>query len=58
MLKDGDRIRYVNEATNVGEILDQVNTTLPILQQILDEEGATDKKLSMIAESHINMEAQ
>src|SRR5688500_4214650 len=31
---------------------------VPILQQILDEEGATDKKLSMIAEGHVNMEAQ
>jgi ferritin-like metal-binding protein YciE len=31
---------------------------VPILQQILDEEGATDKKLTIIAESHINIEAQ
>ena len=31
---------------------------VPILQQILDEEGATDKKLSMIAEGHVNAEAQ
>ena len=31
---------------------------VPILQQILDEEGATDKKLSAMAEGHINMEAQ
>lgn len=27
------------------------------LQQILDEEGATDKKLTMLAESHINQES-
>ena len=31
---------------------------VPILQQILDEEGETDKKLTRIAESHINAEAQ
>ena len=34
------------------------NDVAQILQAILEEEGATDKKLSMIAESHINMEAQ
>ena len=34
------------------------NDVAQILQTILEEEGATDKKLSMIAESHINMEAQ
>ena len=35
VLKDGDQIRHVNEATNVGEIIEQVNVTLPILQAIL-----------------------
>ena len=29
-----------------------------LLQQTLDEEGATNKKLTEIAESHVNMEAQ
>ena len=29
-----------------------------LLQQTLDEEGATDKKLTMLAESSINVEAQ
>lgn len=29
-----------------------------ILQSILDEEGATDKKLSNLAESHVNWEAK
>lgn len=29
-----------------------------VLQQILDEEGNTDKELTMLAESHINREAR
>jgi len=29
-----------------------------LLQQTLDEEGETDKKLTMLAESHINQEAE
>jgi phospholipid/cholesterol/gamma-HCH transport system substrate-binding protein len=37
VLKDGDEIRNVNEATNVGEIIEQVNVTLPILQEILKD---------------------
>lgn len=39
-------------ARTVG--LDQVAS---ILQQTLDEEGATDKKLTQIAESHVNSQA-
>ena len=34
-LTQGERIRNVSEATNVGQILDQVNMTLPTLQKIL-----------------------
>src|SRR4051794_28940555 len=35
VLGKGDQIKYVIEPTNVGEILDQVSTTLPILKDIL-----------------------
>jgi phospholipid/cholesterol/gamma-HCH transport system substrate-binding protein len=59
VLKDGDRIRYVNEATNVGEILDQVNTTLPILQQILrDVQTITAGPVKEIAENANEMVAR
>ena len=59
VLKDGDRIKYVNEATNVGEILDQVNTTLPILQQILrDVQGITAGPVKQIAENANEMVAR
>lgn len=34
------------------------NSAAQLLQQTLDEEGAADKKLTQIAESHINMEAR
>lgn len=34
-----------------------LNDVAQILQKTLDEEGATDKKLTRIAESHINQEA-
>ncbi|HEY0712819.1 MAG TPA: MlaD family protein, partial [Polyangia bacterium] len=37
VLKNGDEIKNVNEATNVGEIIEQVNMTLPILQAILKD---------------------
>ena len=34
------------------------NDQAKILQQTLDEEGAADKKLTQLAESHINLEAE
>jgi phospholipid/cholesterol/gamma-HCH transport system substrate-binding protein len=59
VLKDGDRIKYVNEATNVGEILDQVNTTLPILQQILrDVQTITAGPVKEIADNANEMVAR
>ncbi len=52
VLKDGEQILYVTEATNVGEILDQVNTTLPLLQQILrDVQTLTSGPVRQIAEN-------
>jgi phospholipid/cholesterol/gamma-HCH transport system substrate-binding protein len=52
LLKDGDQILYVTEATNVGEILDQVNTTLPLLQAILrDVQTLTSGPVRQIAEN-------
>jgi phospholipid/cholesterol/gamma-HCH transport system substrate-binding protein len=59
VLKDGDRIRFVNEATNVGEILDQVNTTLPLLQQILrDVQSITAGPVKEIADNANQMVAR
>jgi phospholipid/cholesterol/gamma-HCH transport system substrate-binding protein len=52
VLKDGDQIVHVNEATNVGEILDQVNSTLPLLRDILrDVQALTSGPVRQIAES-------
>jgi phospholipid/cholesterol/gamma-HCH transport system substrate-binding protein len=52
VLQDGDQILYVSEATNVGEILDQVNMTLPLLQQILrDVQAITAGPVKQIAEN-------
>ena len=34
------------------------NNAAQLLQQTLDEEGEANKKLTQIAESHVNMEAQ
>jgi phospholipid/cholesterol/gamma-HCH transport system substrate-binding protein len=51
-LKDGDQILYVTEATNVGDVLDQVNLTLPLLQQILrDVQAITAGPVKQIAEN-------
>jgi phospholipid/cholesterol/gamma-HCH transport system substrate-binding protein len=36
-LKDGDQLKYVTEPAEVAEIIDSVNTTLPILRAILDD---------------------
>jgi phospholipid/cholesterol/gamma-HCH transport system substrate-binding protein len=36
-LKEGDEILNVTEPAEVGEILDSVNTTLPVLRAILDD---------------------
>ena len=59
VLKEGDRIRYVNEATNIGEIMDQVNTTLPILQQILrDVQTITAGPVKEIADNANEMVAR
>jgi phospholipid/cholesterol/gamma-HCH transport system substrate-binding protein len=59
VLKDGDRIRYVNEATNVGDIMDQVNTTLPILQAILrDVQTITSGPVKEIADNANEMVAR
>jgi phospholipid/cholesterol/gamma-HCH transport system substrate-binding protein len=52
VLAEGDRIVNVNEATNVGQILDQVNLTLPVLQQILrDVQSITAGPVKQIAEN-------
>jgi phospholipid/cholesterol/gamma-HCH transport system substrate-binding protein len=52
VLGDGDQIIYVNEATNVGEILDQVGATLPLLQQILrDVQAITAGPIKEIADN-------
>jgi phospholipid/cholesterol/gamma-HCH transport system substrate-binding protein len=51
VLKDGDRIARVVEATAVGDIMDQVGSTLPILQDILrDVRGLTSGEVKQIAE--------
>jgi len=52
VLKNGDEIVNVLEPTNVGEILDQVSTTLPILKDILrDVQGLTAGPVKKIAEN-------
>jgi phospholipid/cholesterol/gamma-HCH transport system substrate-binding protein len=59
VLKDGDQILYVSEATNVGELLDQVNTTLPLLRDILREvQGITSGPVKQIAETANEMVAR
>jgi phospholipid/cholesterol/gamma-HCH transport system substrate-binding protein len=51
-LQDGDRILYVNEPTDVGDLVDQVNTTLPLLQGILrDIQDLTAGPVKQIAEN-------
>jgi len=42
---------------NYAKLLGDENAAR-LLQKTLDEEGETDKKLTQLAESHINMEAQ
>jgi phospholipid/cholesterol/gamma-HCH transport system substrate-binding protein len=52
VLQQGDRIKNVVEASNVGQIIDQVNLTLPILQQILrDVQTITAGPLKQIADN-------
>jgi phospholipid/cholesterol/gamma-HCH transport system substrate-binding protein len=59
VLKDGDRIENVIEATNVGEIVDQVNVTLPLLQQILrDVQALTGGPVKEIADNANQMVAR
>lgn len=49
-LKDGDRITHVLEPTGVGEIIDQVGATLPILRDILrDVRELTSGEVKQIA---------
>jgi phospholipid/cholesterol/gamma-HCH transport system substrate-binding protein len=49
-LKDGDQIRLVTEPAEVAEIIDSVNTTLPILRAILDDvKGLTGGPIKDIA---------
>ena len=36
-LKEGDRITFVTEPAEMGEIMDSVNTILPVLKTILDD---------------------
>lgn len=51
-LKDGDEIVYVFEPTNIGEIIDQVGTTLPILKTILqDVRSLTSGQVKEIADN-------
>jgi phospholipid/cholesterol/gamma-HCH transport system substrate-binding protein len=59
VLVDGDRIRNVSEATNVGQILDQVNMTLPTLQRILLQvEAITSGPIKEIADNANQMVAR
>jgi phospholipid/cholesterol/gamma-HCH transport system substrate-binding protein len=52
ILKQGDRIENVNEASNVGQIIDQVNLTLPVLQEILrDVRDLTSGPVKQIADN-------
>ncbi len=49
-LKEGDQIRFVTEPAEVAEIIDSVNTTLPILRAILDDvKGLTGGPIKDIA---------
>jgi phospholipid/cholesterol/gamma-HCH transport system substrate-binding protein len=49
-LKDGDPIKFVTEPAEVGEIMDSVNTTLPVLRAILDDvKGLTSGPIKDIA---------
>jgi len=49
-LKDGDQIKVVTEPTGMGEIMDQIGTTLPILKEILkDVRTLTSGPISEIA---------
>ncbi len=59
ILSDGDRITFVNEASNVGQIIDQVNLTLPLLQQILrDVHAITSGPVKQIADNANDMVAR
>jgi phospholipid/cholesterol/gamma-HCH transport system substrate-binding protein len=49
-LKDGDQIKFVTEPTEVGEIMDSVNATLPVLRAILEDvKGLTAGPIKDIA---------
>lgn len=49
-LKDGDQIKDVTEPTEVGDIMDAVSVTLPVLKAILDDvKGLTGNQLKDIA---------
>ncbi len=49
-LKEGDRIMFVTEPAEVGEIMDSVNTILPVLKAILDDvKGLTSGPIKDIA---------
>jgi phospholipid/cholesterol/gamma-HCH transport system substrate-binding protein len=59
ILVNGDRIRNISEATNVGQILDQVNMTLPTLQRILVQvEAITSGPIKQIADNANQMVAR
>jgi len=49
-LKEGDQIRDITEPAEVGEIMDSVNTILPVLKAILDDvKGLTSGPIKDIA---------
>jgi phospholipid/cholesterol/gamma-HCH transport system substrate-binding protein len=49
-LKEGDRIKNVTEPAEMGEIMDSVNTILPVLKTILDDvKGLTGGPIKDIA---------
>jgi phospholipid/cholesterol/gamma-HCH transport system substrate-binding protein len=49
-LKDGDQIKIVTEPAEVGEIMDAVNSTLPVLKAILEDlKGLTAGPIKDIA---------
>ncbi|MBN2576316.1 MAG: MCE family protein [Deltaproteobacteria bacterium] len=50
LLKDGDQIKDVTEPTEVGDIMDAVSVTLPVLKAILDDlKGLTAGPIKDIA---------
>jgi phospholipid/cholesterol/gamma-HCH transport system substrate-binding protein len=55
-LKEGDRIAFVTEPAEMGEIMDSVNTILPVLKAILEDvKGLTSGPIKDIANNANDM---